>query len=332
MSSRLSSPSAWFLSLALLVASSLALLAPDSARAQEATPTSGAPGIAVLAEETERQLIRHAGGESWIPTAPARVVALDPALVDAAVALEVVPVGYASYGNQPYAWMLDQLAGVPIVGDPSAPDLEAIVVAQPDVILLSADQAHTLAFETLDAIAPAIVIPSPQADVSRTLLDVGLILGRERHARERLALYEERLAAAREQVGVTVGDQPVALLSLYRGQPRLYGVTSPPGALYRDLGLTPAALVPRGPVDGEWWVALSTERLRELGAEYLFLMSAEPDLLAELTTTGLWHTVPAVRDGHVYEITNEQLSAWWGNVLGREAAIAQVVAALSGSA
>ena len=144
MSSRLSSPSAWFLSLALLVASSLALLAPDSARAQEATPTSGAPGIAVLAEETERQLIRHAGGESWIPTASARVVALDPALVDAAVALEVIPVGYASYGNQPYAWMLDQLAGVPIVGDPSAPDLEAIVVAQPDLILLSTDQAHTL--------------------------------------------------------------------------------------------------------------------------------------------------------------------------------------------
>lgn len=330
MASRFRTAFFWFLLVVLVGAGWALSAAPGNARAQGATPATSAPSLVVVAEEADRRLIRHAGGESWIPTAPLRIVALDPALVDAVVALGTAPVGIASYGNRPYAWLVDQLAGVPIVGDPAAPDLEAIVATTPDLVLLSADQAAFLPLDTLGAIAPAIVIPDPQADVARTLLDVGVILGKEEQASERLGLYEERLAAAREQVAAIAGEQPVAVLSLYRGQPRLYGVASPPGALYRDLGLTPAPLVPLERVGGEWWAPLSTEWLRELGAEYLFLMSAEPGLFEELTTTGLWHTVPAVQHGQVYEITNAQLSAWWGNVLGREAAMAQVVAALTG--
>ncbi|MCA9879172.1 MAG: ABC transporter substrate-binding protein [Thermomicrobiales bacterium] len=299
--------------------------------AQAATPGPAAVAIAVLAEEDGRSLIRHARGETWIPAAPQRIVALDPALVDAVLALDTTPVGIAAYGNQPYAWLVEELAGVPIVGDPAAPDLEAVASLTPDLILLSEDQVAFLSPQTLQVIAPIVVLTAPQADVARTLLDVGLLIGKEEQAAVRLALYDERLARAREQVAAAVGTQPVAVLSLYRGQPRLYGVTSPPGALYRDLGLTPAPLVPLAPVDDQWWVPLSTERLPELGAEHLFLMAAEEGLLEELSNTGLWETVPAVRDGHVYQISNEQLSAWWGNVLGREAAIAGAVVALTGA-
>jgi iron complex transport system substrate-binding protein len=89
--------------------------------------------------------IKHAFGETVIPSAPKRIVTWGWSSTDAAIALGVVPVGSPTFRSEGFdkdvtPWIEEALAklGAPapaILDDSVSPPIEQIAVLKPDLIL-----------------------------------------------------------------------------------------------------------------------------------------------------------------------------------------------------
>lgn len=100
--------------------------------------------------------IKHAFGETTVPAAPTRVVALGKNDAEAAVSLGVPPVATSS-GLDVYPWLQSELesAGSTALADETGPPLEQIASLGPDLII-AMDVVDAAEYEALAAIAPTL--------------------------------------------------------------------------------------------------------------------------------------------------------------------------------
>jgi len=130
-------------------------------------------------------------GPVMVPGRAERVVCADFFGAFAVVDLGLVPVGAGGSGfsgvGEPYATLL---ADVPSVGDFLEPDLEAILEAEPDLILRTIDTDDEM-YKRLSAIAPTVVLSFQQLDLISVANRIGEVLGREQEARELLEAYRD---------------------------------------------------------------------------------------------------------------------------------------------
>ncbi|MBU1304375.1 MAG: ABC transporter substrate-binding protein, partial [Alphaproteobacteria bacterium] len=91
----------------------------------------------VLAAPAMARDISHAMGTTAVPDHPLRVVTLTNEATEDMVALGIIPVGAARSANSEpwYDYLKTDLAQTVVVGEELAPDLEAIAVLQPDLIV-----------------------------------------------------------------------------------------------------------------------------------------------------------------------------------------------------
>jgi iron complex transport system substrate-binding protein len=82
-------------------------------------------------------------GKSEVPVSPQRVVVLDTAPLDAALALGTTPVGTAIYRQLP-DYLSDRVGDITIIGDANQPNLETVLKLKPDLILGSKIGAEEL--------------------------------------------------------------------------------------------------------------------------------------------------------------------------------------------
>lgn len=307
--------------LPLLVAVALAL---GFATAQQAE---------VVGETAETRTVRHIFGETEIPAEPERVASLG--VEDELVTLGVTPAVWA-----PEDYLKPTLPEVPTAGTSYEPNLEAVLAAQPDLILLEQSEGFEdrTVYEQLSRVAPTVVILWYGSDDPRDYLRaVGKVLGMSEEAEAEIAAYEARLRDARDRLRQTVGDAPVAFVRAHPREFRLYGTQGYTNILYSDapgigLGLTPPDFVrERERQQGEdYEQAVSLEVLPELrDAEYIFVTEDEPGSgrLQEMLAFPLFAALPAVRAGHVFEVGRDY---WMGSgVLGHEMILEDVLGALA---
>src|SRR5690606_26472493 len=91
--------------------------------------------------------------------------------------------------------LADKMKGTLPLGGTWTPNMEAILGAQPDLIL-SIKAVHEKAYGDLSKIAPTVLIDKPDADWKSTLLKVGDIVGKKELAEQRIADYEKKYKAA----------------------------------------------------------------------------------------------------------------------------------------
>lgn len=133
---------------------------------------------------------------------PQRVVVLDDSALDAALAVGVKPVGaLASRGGTDVPDYLKEKAGtVAIVGAVREPNLEAVLMLQPDLIIASSELPKAQ-YDRLKLIAPTVV---PGTDVTqdwrKQLAFYGHALNKDEESKQRISEVEDRLAALRERV------------------------------------------------------------------------------------------------------------------------------------
>jgi len=316
----------------------LTVLALELASAQE-------PLVTVLETTPQHRLVRHAGGETRVPAHPKRIATLYAGLSDAVLSLGIQPVAATADNRnanafQPY--LASRLDGTVNVGTETEPSLEALLSAQPDLILIVDWQAQDL-YDRLSKVAPVVAIPyltyldqlAASDAVSRgtdyiamLLRSVGQVLGMPGAAEARLAQYEQKTEALGERLRGQLGNDSVAFLAVWPREIRLYGKEGNSGAiLFGDFGLNADPMVPE-----EWMTPISEEVIPELQAEHLFLLVDEgaETVMTRLRSSPLWSAIPAVQQGNVYPASYDLWMRGIDGPIGSELFMDEVAAALLG--
>lgn len=241
-----------------------------------------------------------------VPVDPQRIVTLEPSLTDAAAALGFGQQIVATV-EQPGGGIHDHVADlvaddVALLGSEGEPNLEAVALARPDLIV-TWDYYDNSA---LAEIAPVVALPYADYEkrIGETLTDeqyvtwvvrwVALTLGADEEVEAVMADFQQAVADARAAIDDIVGDASVGLIDVRADSILLsgYGSDGVSALLYGDLGLRPDPLS-----DFYVWEELSLERVPELTSDYLLTFAADENAqerLDKLLTTPIWQGVPAV--------------------------------------
>jgi len=187
--------------------------------------------------------VKHAMGETTIPTKPKRVVALDASMVDDALLLGTPVVGFTSYrsiGDKLPDYLgaaRDTLAkDAQSVGTLEEPSLEKILALQPDLIL-SAKVRHEKLYSKLSEIAPTVFSDTTGPTWKANIELIGTALGEESKAASELARYEKRAKAIGDAINAKASNPTISVVRFVDGPTRLYQKASFSGIVLSDAGL-----------------------------------------------------------------------------------------------
>ncbi|AEQ52358.1 ABC transporter substrate-binding protein [Pelagibacterium halotolerans] len=178
---------------------------------------AGLSSFSAPAQET-RLFVDDMGHEVEIPVDPQRIVSLRGEQITAPlIELGAALVGSSGRvdagvnGGAPYVRGAYDALGfrfensdVTWVGDPNQYDLEAIALAEPDLILLS--EGGVESYEQLSLIAPSVIIAGWEEDLLARYRKIADVAGKLDVYEELLEDWDVRLAAAQEVIAQTVGD------------------------------------------------------------------------------------------------------------------------------
>ena len=196
------------------------------------------------------------------------------------------------------------------IGEPNA---EAVAAQMPDLILISAtggDSAIAL-YDQLSAIAPVLIINYDDKSWQALLTQLGAITGQEKQAAERIAGFDQQLAAVKAKM--TQPPQPVSALvyTAAAHSANLWTPESAQGKLLGQLGFSLAPL-PAGLQTSQSLgkrhdiIQLGGESLAAgLTGNALFLFAGDQKDVEAIYANPLLSHLPAVKEKQVYALGTE---------------------------
>ncbi|NEQ30783.1 MAG: iron-siderophore ABC transporter substrate-binding protein [Leptolyngbya sp. SIO4C5] len=273
--------------------------------------------------------VEHAMGVASVPNVPTRVVALDTAPLDAAIALGVTPIGACVNETFP-DYLGDRTASITAIGSAGQPNLEKIAQLQPDLILGSKVNGEVV-YPQLLQIAPAVLTEGNgrEGDWSNQLRLYGEALGKPDKADQLLAEYQQQLQIVRQQIG-SPEDMVVSIVFSYLNHVGFYSHTSFAGSILADIGFA-RPLIQTQPVSATYLSVVSKEAFQDLDGDVIFfLVYDDEDTLTydEFVQDPLFSQLSAVKSGRVYPTQSE---VWAGgrNILAAQQVLQDIVGALA---
>ena len=241
---------------------------------QKSDITSGETSEVSSAESTDCRTIHHETGDTEICGQPQNIVVLGPYLLEQVLALGAQPAGYGDhvafhqgdYDNpsQQIPYLGNKVTTQPVnVGLAYQPSIEAIVKAQPDLILAPGLEATR--YEQLTTIAPTLNFNIRGGNSN--LSAVGQALGRSDRADALLAETKARVEQAKAQFAPVVENHPQVLMLTSEDMQTVNTIShtnSRCGALVQDLGFQPVYLDDVAADDPTSVAEVSIEALPEL--------------------------------------------------------------------
>lgn len=295
----------------------LAACSSGTAGGDGATPAASADGggFPVTLENTF--------GETTVEQQPEAVAAVNWGNHDVAIALGVVPVGFAAstYGDDDgdgvLPWTYDALEelgatgdDLPVLFDETAGiDFEGVADTAPDVILAAYSGLTEEDWTTLSEIAPTVSFP--EVAWGTNWRDMALVNGRalglEDEAQEKVdeveQLIEDALAERPEIAGKSVAYtylDPADLSSI-----GVYTSVDARVQLLSDLGMTLPESIASLEADGQFYVDLSAEQADQIADADILVTYGDDTTLATLQADPLLSKIPAVANGAVVVLPNE---------------------------
>ncbi|WP_270169403.1 ABC transporter substrate-binding protein [Paenibacillus sp. SYP-B4298] len=299
--------------------------------AESAVTTGSAPGTSADVEKSNVRTITHLKGTTDIPAQIDRIIVLSAAYTDHLLTIGEKPAAInveTRYNGDYLPYLASQLQGVQTVGSADSPNLEAIVLLNPDVILIESRTAEST-YDELNKIAPTIVLGNEWLDYEdnegfwkKDLLTIAEMYDKTDVAQAKIAELDKKTAQAKEKLA-SLGNKKLAFMRVREKAMQIYAEKGHPlgTLLYESLGFEPTALTPE-----LQRVDLSMEVLPELDADYLVL-EVDPNgynNLDSMNKSVLWNNVPAVQNEHVFESDSFWLFKSWG-ALGRSEIIDDIL-------
>ncbi len=254
--------------------------------------------------EAERVVVTDDLGRSVsIPARAERVAVLVPAAADLMLAVGARPILVPKLqGGQPDEW-----SGIPqVVVDHSAgPGFEVLIAAGPDLVVVNATHAQFI--EQIERLTGAAVVSmevSSVADLARHARLLGRLTGREAAGEGVASGYVSFAGAAGENT------QPVSVLAML-GTPHSFFVFLPDSYLGDLVRVAGGELVTAGMRSHPMFRGLapvSTEALAAKEPSVLLVLfhGSEEAARAMLASDPLWSSMPAVREGRVFLLSDDR--------------------------
>ncbi|MEL6384612.1 MAG: iron-siderophore ABC transporter substrate-binding protein [Cyanobacteria bacterium J06626_18] len=253
--------------------------------------------------------VEHAMGTTQVPASPERVVVLDYAPLDTALALGIEPVGTIAVFTSPtYPEVVESIT---VIGESNQPNLEAILQLQPDLIL-GARVGVGRWYRRLSQIAPTVLTQDNgrQGEWQANFRLYAAALGQAEQAEQLLTEYQQRVAALQSSLAESLPMLEVSVIGTWTGGVVAYSTHSFPGSVLQDVGFA------RNPAQGEgkrFGMRLSREDLTRMDGDVLFLVhhSAIEGSVSKTAfiSDPLWSQLYAVEQGVVCEVDS---ATWTG--------------------
>ncbi|MBE9075861.1 iron-siderophore ABC transporter substrate-binding protein [Romeria aff. gracilis LEGE 07310] len=244
-------------------------------------------------------------GTSEVPLLPERVVVLDIAALDAALALDVQPVGTIRYGDAP-AYLGDVASEITVVGEDNQPNLEAVLQLTPDLILGSKISSGKL-YRQLSQIAPTVLTSGSgrEGDWQENFQLFAEALGQPQRAEQLLAEYDRQVTELQQRLEAP-DEIEVSVIATARNRIAAYTTGSFSGSVLHDIGF---GRNPAQDLFQSYAVRLSQEKLSSLDGDVLFLIYSphfEGSLVkAAISQDPIWSQLEAVQKDRVCEVPGE---------------------------
>lgn len=266
-------------------------------------------------------VINHALGETVIESKPERIVTIQWANHDVALAMGIVPVGFsaANFGVQDESGLLpwtkeklDELGETDpnVFHDTDGLDFEAISDANPDVILAAYSGITEEEYETLSEIAPVVAYPTApwattwREQVEFNALGMGMKEEGEKLIQDTENLIDEKLKEYPEIEGkkvVWVNFSAKDLSKLH-----IYTPVDSRVAFLEELGMTYPESVSSLITDpNSYSLSLSAENVEALFDADVIVGYGDDDLYETIKADPLIGKIPAVERGSVAFITSD---------------------------
>lgn len=290
---------------------------PDESCAPEPTPVDPGP---------PDRLVRHAAGETEVRADPQRIVVLSGDQLDTLCALGLqsrivaaaLPDGS---GSQP-SYLGKVIHDVPGAGSRSAPDIDAIKAATPDLILGS--QALTPEdFGELSAIAPTVFTGPPGGAWQDNMRTVGEATGRIDAVNGMIDGFER--AADKTGTENDATHFQASVVQFTETTARVYGIDNFPGSVLGAVGVDrPVAqrfkdkpYIEIGITDAD---LDNSPDFSAADGDIVYISFDSPaarDRAPKVMTTDAWRKLSANRDNRIFAVNNEVWQTGEGIVAAR---------------
>lgn len=265
--------------------------------------------------------VTHALGEEVIESKPERIVTIQWANHDVALALGVVPVGFsaANFGVQDDSgllpWTKEKLDELGVTDpnvfqDTDGLDFEAIADANPDVILAAYSGITAEDYETLKKIAPVVAYPTaPWATTWREQVEYNAAGMGMKEEGEQLIKDTENLIAEKVKAYPQIDGKKVVWVNFSAkdlSQLHLYTPIDSRVAFLEELGMTYPESVSSLITDpNSYSLKLSAENVEALFDADLLVGYGDDELYETIKKDPVLGKIPAVERGSVAFITSD---------------------------
>lgn len=269
---------------------------------------------AAAGDDAATRSVKTAYGEVEVPTEPLRVVAVSYDTPWQLAAVGVTPVAmqdYSAYADSFTATQQELIAETDTVGSFFDLNIEAVLAAEPDLIVGDVLEIDEATFEELSKIAPTAIFEGEYRGDWRVIgASVADAVGESDAFESAQDSYDTELARVQDDYAdvltrpwAAIGDGDVE-----GGFSVLYPGGSVGALFFEDLGATFASSIPEEEEGGKGWMYISPELTATvLGGAEIIVTGADPegelsDSLAGTLQTPLFTSLPASQASHVYSV------------------------------
>ena len=297
---------------------SLMLLGVTIATLGLVTGCSGNSNNEVSKDEAQTRIVQSVKGEVEIPADPKRIVDISGSSEELAL-LGHTPVGTAnvdSYETDKVpSYVQDKLGDAKVVGHSmmDTMDIEAILAAEPDLIIMAPRQEKI--YDQLKEIAPVVMLEDRSNDWEAKLKDVAALFGQEEEAQKWLDNYYAKAEEIGKEIKEANGDQTYLTVLASSGQFMVFTEGGIGTVLKEDMKLPQPANMPEQ--DSITLPTVTMEGLTEIDADHIIVIATESDK-ADLEASTVWPQIRAVKEGNVTILDASPYFSQAYNPRGRE--------------
>ena len=269
-------------------------------------------------DEAQTRIVQSVKGEVEIPADPKRIVDISGSSEELAL-LGHTPVGTAnvdSYETDKVpSYVQDKLGDAKVVGHSmmDTMDIEAILAAEPDLIIMAPRQEKI--YDQLKEIAPVVMLEDRSNDWEAKLKDVAALFGQEEEAQKWLDNYYAKAEEIGKEIKEANGDQTYLTVLASSGQFMVFTEGGIGTVLKEDMKLPQPANMPEQ--DSITLPTVTMEGLTEIDADHIIVIATESDK-ADLEASTVWPQIRAVKEGNVTILDASPYFSQAYNPIGRE--------------